>query len=417
MNLEIVAYSLETSNGDTNSRTVPFTVNVSPAADLVIVDPLNVTTAEDTPVALQLRLLLEDTQAVHPTENPAEVVEITFTGLPAGSALTGGGTIFDLGGGAWRFTGTQAQANALLFSPPANYAGPATINLSAVSIDGASVLGTPATDSFQVTVTPVADAPVLQTNPITGLTGEALPVNLFASLQDADGSETLSVTLSGVPSGTTFSSGTDLGGGGWRFTPAQLSGLTMTLAGGASSTTISVSATATETASGATAVSNGSIMLTVGGGGMTLGGTTIGDLLTGGVGNDTIDGGGGADTISGGQGADLLIGGAGADLLTGGAGADTYRYLAGHAAGGPDTITDFTAGPGGDAIDIEALLPTYDGNPATLSNFVNLLESGGDTTVRIDPTGGGSFTTAVMTLLGVTGLDLAALRTNGNLIA
>jgi Ca2+-binding RTX toxin-like protein len=129
-----------------------------------------------------------------------------------------------------------------------------------------------------------------------------------------------------------------------------------------------------------------------------------------------LNGGTGNDTLNGGDGSDTLIGGQGADSLVGGAGADTFRYLAGDTTGGPDQISGFAAGVGGDAIDLDLLLPGYDDNPATLSNYVSLLEIGGNTSLQIDPTGTSNFTTTVLVLQGVTGLDLASLRANGNII-
>jgi large repetitive protein len=516
MSLSLIAYSLESSNGDTNSRVLPFTVTVTPVPDIVILDALPATVAEDGSVALQLGVKLEDKASTHLGEDPPEQVEITFTGLPAGSTLGGAGVLQNLGGGSWRFTGTEAQANALTYTPPLNFSGVATVSISAVTIDGAARLAVPATDTFSLTVTAVADAPVLQANAITGPVSAALPVNLFAFPSDADGSESISVTISSVPAGAVFSAGTSLGGGAWRFTQAQLAGLTITLDPATVSTTMTVAATATEGATGATATSNGSIALTVGSAGMNLAGTTAADLLSGWTGNDTLSGGSGSDTLNGGGGADSLIGGTGDDMLnggtgddiyavenagdavselaaegvdrvdaslssyalganvedltfvgvgaftgtgnaldnrltggasadllsggtgndtlsggngndtliggqgadsfTGGSGADTIRYLTGDTTGGPDVMAGFTAGAGGDVIDIDALLPGYDNNPATLSNYVNLLTGGGNTSVRIDPTGSASFTTTVLTLTGVTGLDLNTLRANGNLV-
>jgi Ca2+-binding RTX toxin-like protein len=154
-------------------------------------------------------------------------------------------------------------------------------------------------------------------------------------------------------------------------------------------------------------------------------GNTLANSITGGTGNDTLNGSDGNDTLTGGTGNDsllggnnddLLIGGQGADTLTGGSGVDTFRYLAGDTTGGPDSVISFTAGAGGDVIDLDALLPGYDNNPLTLGSYVNLLESGGNTSVRIDTAGTGNFTTTVLTLQGLTGLDLNSLRANGNLV-
>jgi Ca2+-binding RTX toxin-like protein len=306
INLTLIAYALETSNGNTNLRSVPFTVSVAPSADIVILDPLPLTMLEEASAVMPLRVLLDDRLATIPGENPPELVEITFTGLPAGASLSGAGTIVNLGGGSWQFTGSETQANAITFVPPANYSGTFTVGMSAVSIDGASRLAVPATDSFLITVTPVADTPVLQTNTVRGTTGTALAVNLFAYSTDPDGSEAITVTVSNVPTGATFSAGTDLGSGSWRFTEAQLSGLTMTLAAGTTDTSLTVVATATETANGATATASSTISVVVGAGSSSITGTIRSDLLTGGAGDDTFFGSLGGDTINGALGTDTV---------------------------------------------------------------------------------------------------------------
>jgi hypothetical protein len=65
-----------------------------------------------------------------------------------------------------------------------------------------------------------------------------------------DPSETLAITIAGVPTGATLSAGTDQGGGIWALTPAQLAGLTLTPpANSDSDFTLTVTATATDGAS------------------------------------------------------------------------------------------------------------------------------------------------------------------------
>jgi Ca2+-binding RTX toxin-like protein len=76
------------------------------------------------------------------------------------------------------------------------------------------------------------------------------------------------------------------------------------------------------------------------------------DLLTGGDGADVLTGGAGADTLQGGAGADTLTGGEGNDQLAGGAGADIFVVSTATTIGGTDVVTDFTAGVGGDGIDL-----------------------------------------------------------------
>lgn len=113
------------------------------------------------------------------------------------------------------------------------------------------------------------------------------------------------------------------------------------------------------------------------------------DLIFGGDGADTLSGDGGDDRLfghdgddllSGGDGADLLFGGTGNDTLTGGAGADLFVFT--HVGGaGPDrmVITDFTFGPGGDALLIE-FAPDLWTAEALRGQMV---AEGGDTVLRL----------------------------------
>ena len=83
--------------------------------------------------------------------------------------------------------------------------------------------------------------------------------------------------------------------------------------------------------------------------------------INGGSGNDTIDASTaiGAVTIIDGSGADTIKGGAGNDDITltnGDKDSDTIIFAATAAANGKDTITGFTAGPGGDVLNFAAFL-------------------------------------------------------------
>jgi Ca2+-binding RTX toxin-like protein len=73
-----------------------------------------------------------------------------------------------------------------------------------------------------------------------------------------------------------------------------------------------------------------------------------GAVLTGDGLANTLVGSGSVDQIDGGAGVDTITGGGGNDNITTGAGADIIKIVE---ADGDDTITDFTAGSGGDVID------------------------------------------------------------------
>ena len=108
------------------------------------------------------------------------------------------------------------------------------------------------------------------------------------------------------------------------------------------------------------------------------------DRLLGGVGRDVLEGGNGDDVLEGGSGRDTLFGDLGADRLTGGGGADVFLYTA--ADQGEDTITDLEAK---DRIDLSQVLTGFDDATSQLSDFVNLLPSGADVILQVDPDGGG----------------------------
>jgi hypothetical protein len=118
------------------------------------------------------------------------------------------------------------------------------------------------------------------------------------------------------------------------------------------------------------------------------------DRLVGNAGNDLLIGGGGNDQLFGGTGNDVLLGWGGNDFMSGGSGSDTFVVYTGTdlyaiVANGRDTISDFTAGAGGDKIDFSnasvASLILFDGTGHAIAG-TNLVQSGGDTLIILDAT-------------------------------
>src|SRR5438309_5638430 len=121
-------------------------------------------------------------------------------------------------------------------------------------------------DSNVATVTlnvcQVADPPQLSVLSPTGIEGTGIPLQITASAGDNDGSETLALTVSGVPVGDSLSAGTDNGNGVWSLTPGQLAGLTI-LVKDAGVFALTVTATSTAVSDNATASTSGNLQVTV----------------------------------------------------------------------------------------------------------------------------------------------------------
>jgi len=143
----------------------------------------------------------------------------------------------------------------------------------------------------------------------------------------------------------------------------------------------------------------------------TLDGGAGADTLVGAEGNDVLLGGDGADDLIGGDGADTLTGGAGNDTLTGGAGADTF-VLDGASQ---DVVYDFTAGAGGDVLDLTGItLTNYGGGNVFNTGHARLVQTGPNLLLQVDAdgTGGGAFQTALV-LAGVQAGNLTAANFAG----
>jgi len=222
----------------------------------------------------------------------------------------------------------------------------------------------------------------------SGETGSAtLALDITAALIDTDTSESLSVTLSGLPEGASLSAGSETDGI-WSLESDDLDGLSVTLPEGyAGDFQIGVQASAAEVGTDETAetaaVINvsyseaeagddilkggsgddvlygqaGSDSLRGGGGEDVLHGGTGGDTLKGEGDDDELYGGGGDDTLKGDGGDDVLYGGDGDDVLVGGGGEDTFVF---GTRSGSDTVTDYHKG--------EAL--RFEGNEFSESDLV-----------------------------------------------
>ncbi|MES2905519.1 MAG: hypothetical protein V4691_00560, partial [Pseudomonadota bacterium] len=246
--LSVTATSAE--NNTTASVVATLPVTIIGVADAPTLNVHSVSGNEDAPIALNIAAALVDTDG-------SETLSVIVSGVPSGATLSAG---TNNGNGTW--TLTAAQLSNVSIMPPANYSGTFNLGITATSSENGTTANVSA--SLPVTVLGLADAPVLSVHAVSGAEDTAIALNVSAALADTDGSETLSITIAGMPAGATLSSGTNNGNGSWTLTSAQLSGLTFTPPSHASGT-CNLSITATSSENGTTATTNSSLPVTVSG--------------------------------------------------------------------------------------------------------------------------------------------------------
>ncbi|WP_198155615.1 hypothetical protein, partial [Thalassospira sp. MCCC 1A02898] len=202
---------VSTTDGDDTAVVMQnLTVDVEGVADTPTLDISDASGNEDGAIALNIDAGLTDN---------SEILTITISGVPDGASLSAG---TDNGDGTW--TLSSEQLAGLTITPPEDFSGSFDLGVTATSADGEDVATT--TGSISVDVTSVADAPTLDLSDASGNEDNAIALNIDAGLTDS--SETLTITISGVPEGAALSAGTDNGDGTWTLSSEQLEGLTIT---------------------------------------------------------------------------------------------------------------------------------------------------------------------------------------------
>jgi hypothetical protein len=408
-------YTVSDGNGGTSTATVN-----------LVVAPVN-----DAPVAVGDTLVLAadlatNIPAATLLSNDADVDGDVLSILSVQGAVNGVVTLLD---------------NSVTFTPVANFEGPASFTYTAQDSFGLTSTATVNLTVGSASAVSVAVSKSIVVN-AQGTGGASVSFPIMTKLVDNDGSETLSIKVSGVPTGASFNAGTNLGGGVWSFVESDLANLKLNVPGSYASSiagdTLTVAVTTTELNGGDTQTTTTTLRLhadytttstiTTDGGNHTgnsadnyiqggadsntISGGSGNDLIYGRAGNDTLNGDAGHDVIYGEAGDDNINGGTGADYISGGAGNDTLNGGTGNdvdvfawslgdqgAAGSPavDVINSFgtaAAGlsSGGDVLDLRDLLQGESigsGNGAgNLADYLHFEVTGGDTIVHVSHTGG-----------------------------
>lgn len=336
---------------------------------------------EDTAINLSISATVSNAPALFD-------LSVTLSDIPAGAVVFGG-----ILNGDGSVTLDASELASLTITPPANSSDDFALSIFATATSRITGLTTQSASVVQdIDVYAVADAAQLTvgdvdlidenagdeiingtdkkdtlqgyggSDTITGgnggdtIIGDGRPafltgaIAISAALTDADGSESLSVIVSGLPDGASLSAGFDNGDGSTTLTAGELSGLLLTVPADQGAFLLDVTARSVDTdadnglVSTADTLASSSITMSV-----SIDGD---DVLIGGQGADTIEGNGGNDQINGDGGADVIDGGAGDDEINGGGGADIILGGDGNdiidGDSGDDTID---GGAGNDVID------------------------------------------------------------------
>jgi hypothetical protein len=313
--MNLTSFTIESSNGDVNSSSTLFMVDIAPVADmfLILVEDVDDLGPGVTVRDLILNVRMSDTRGDFPGELPAELIQLVFSNVPEGVYLLPqrGGQVEAISGG-FTFTGTEMQANnlKLALGPNGFTVPPLRVAVEAFSLDGTQRLSPGVTDSFRLVVRNAT-------------------------------------------------------------TPGMLANFTSNMSG------------------------------------ITFNGT---------LGNDFIIGSPFADVLRTAGGADRVRGGMGADTLVASAGPDVFVYMPGD-LNGRDTINAFnTISPDVDVLDLFALfMPRFDPVFSDITNFVQTTAQGLNTIVSVDTSGSGTTFTEVALLVGVT-RSLTQLYDGGSLL-
>jgi hypothetical protein len=202
-------------DGNSEETTAEFKVAVTGTADRPALALRDAEGFEDDRVGLNIAAELTD-------DDGSERLFVSLAGLPEGAHLSAGEA---KGGGRWSLRPEQLHELSLV--PPQDLAGRIELSVSVTAIESNGANATQ-TGALRVTLKALADDPLLQVENAVGSEGTAIPLEIRAAPADRDGSESLVVTLAGLPPGGGLSAGRKDDGGAWTLALDELAGLQLT---------------------------------------------------------------------------------------------------------------------------------------------------------------------------------------------
>ncbi len=220
-------YTITDGNGGTSTATVTIDVEgvaePTELADDPTLETGSVTGAEDTAVPLDIAASLTDLDG-------SETLSLTISNVPSGSSLNFG---TDNGDGTWTISADDFASNPdlldnLTITPPQDYYGDFSLEVSATATETDGGDEATVTSTFGVTVTPVVDAPTLETENVVGTEDNDVELQIQAFMDPSTTETVDTLILSGIPEGAVLNKGTDNGDGTWSLSAGEVSGLIMT---------------------------------------------------------------------------------------------------------------------------------------------------------------------------------------------
>jgi T1SS-143 domain-containing protein len=205
--LSVTATSTNTTTGDSLDTTVLGTVIVDAVADMPILNVNNANGQEGQPVALNISNSLRD------TDGSETLGDVTISGVPNGFSLSAG---VNQGNGVW--TVSQAQLNGLQLNTPSSFSGSVPLSVSVTTTE--SVTDTDfnlnnntatATQTLNVVISDTANPPTLDVAGTHRVLEDGSVLVPFEASLNGNGEEVLTVSVTGIPSGWTITTGANNG--------------------------------------------------------------------------------------------------------------------------------------------------------------------------------------------------------------
>ncbi len=228
-----VDVQVENSAGQAHAHT-SFAFAADGVADAATLQVAAAAGREDTAIPLTITALLVDTDG-------SEHLSIRIDHIPAGAQLSAG---TDLGQGHWLLA--PGDLAGLTLTPPQNFHGTLSFNVTAIATESNGDMAQTSLPC-SIVISPVADAPALSALPALGLEDHPIALHIGAAL-GLGATESLSLTIEGLPPGATLSAGHVDAGGVWHLAAGELAGLTCLPAHNSDADfTLTITATAQET--------------------------------------------------------------------------------------------------------------------------------------------------------------------------